>query len=73
MYVKGIFNLLTLDLSQDLLEAVVEGPEADEIYEMYFSGDSKASPLEKKTKDAMDVDEDEEGYAAMRDDVVMEG
>jgi hypothetical protein len=29
--------------------------------------------LEKKTKDAMDVDEDEEGYAAMRDDVVMEG
>jgi hypothetical protein len=38
---------------------------------MYFSGDLKAHPLEKK--DVMEVDEgDEEGYAAMREDVVME-
>lgn len=47
---------------------MVEGPEADEIYEMYFSGDLKR-PVE--TRD-VDDGEDEEGYAAMRDDVAME-
>jgi hypothetical protein len=58
-----------------LLEAVVEGPEADEIYEMYYSGESK-NGSGKKVNDAMDVDvdedEDEEGYAAMRDTAVIE-
>jgi len=54
----------------------VEGPEADEIYEMYYSGDFKAGHAGKKPVDAMDVDdgedEDEEGYAAMRDTAVIE-
>jgi hypothetical protein len=55
---------------------VVEGPEADEIYEMYYSGDFKAGQTGKRSADAMDVDdgedEDEEGYAAMRDTAVIE-
>jgi hypothetical protein len=55
---------------------VVEGPEADEIYEMYYSGDFKAGQTGKRLADAMDVDdgedEDEEGYAAMRDTAVIE-
>lgn len=63
-------------MGQDLLEAVVEGPEADEIYEMYYSGDFKAGQTGKRPADAMDIDEDEdgdeEGYAAMRDTAVIE-
>jgi hypothetical protein len=62
-------------LGQDLLEAVVEGPEADEIYEMYYSGDLKTGQNGKMSAEAMDVDdedEDEEGYAAMRDTAVIE-
>lgn len=63
-------------MGQDLLEAVVEGPEADEIYEMYYNGDSKPGQAGKRSVDAMDVDEDEdedeEGYAAMRDTAVIE-
>ena len=55
---------------------MVEGPEADEIYEMYYSGDFKAGQTGKRLADAMDVDdgedEDEEGYAAMRDTAVIE-
>ena len=53
----------------------MEGPEADEIYEMYYSGDFKAGQTGKRSADAMDVDgeeEDEEGYAAMRDTAVIE-
>jgi hypothetical protein len=55
---------------------VVEGPEADEIYEMYYSGESKNGSMGKKVNDAMEIDvdedEDEEGYAAMRDTAVIE-
>jgi len=63
-------------LGQDLLEAVVEGPEADEIYEMYYNGSIKGGQTGKTSVNAMDVDsdgdEDEEGYAAMRDTAVIE-
>lgn len=60
------------DISQDLLESVVEGPEADEIYEMYFNGVETTSSL--KAAQAIEVDDeaDEDGYAAMRDVVMVE-
>lgn len=59
------------DISQDLLESVVEGPEADEIYEMYFNGIETTSSL--KTAQGNEVDDtDEDGYAAMRDVITIE-
>ena len=60
------------DISQDLLESVVEGPEADEIYEMYFNGVETTSSLGAGHHKDVDDDPDEEGYAAMRDVVMVE-
>lgn len=66
------FSADSQDLSQDLLESVVEGPEADEIYEMYFNGSETL--LEGGATDDMDVDggADEDEYAAMRDAMLVE-
>lgn len=60
------------DISQDLLESVVEGPEADEIYEMYFNGVETTSSLRQAQGQEVDDDADEDGYAAMRDVVMIE-
>lgn len=64
--------LMAIDISQDLLESVVEGPEADEIYEMYFNGVETTSSLRAPHRKEADDETDEEGYAAMRDVVMIE-
>ena len=63
---------MAIDISQDLLESVVEGPEADEIYEMYFNGVETTSSLRAPHRKEADDETDEEGYAAMRDVVMIE-
>jgi hypothetical protein len=69
-------SLIGTDISQDLLESVVEGPEADEIYEMYFTGIETTSSIKeagrKDVNDETDDETDEDGYAAMRDVVMIE-
>lgn len=67
-----LYKLTSSDLSQDLLESVVEGPEADEIYEMYFSGLETTSSIRAVDLKTLDDEGDEEGYEALRGMVMTE-
>lgn len=56
----------SLDLAQDLLESVVEGPEGDNIYEIYVEDDDDATL-------AQGVDKDRERGAKNQETVEVEG
>lgn len=47
---------LTSDLAQDLLDAVVEGPEGDQVYKIYSNEEDE--PEEEVQDEAIEADED---------------
>lgn len=47
-------RLTLIDLSQDLIEATMEGPEVDAIYELYADETAQVSPQAMAAEDAVD-------------------